>query len=311
MNQSKSSDNSFQGPVFIVGLSRSGTKLIRDLLNQNDQIAIPDIETHFIPDLLERNLSLVEAYEKVKQSAFIKIYDSRGIALPKLESFEKLLKTDSTTKFIELLLKYYANEGSFKWDEKVIWGDKTPLYLRHLDILEKHFSTSKVVHIIRDPRDRALSVKKTWGKSMYRTTEKWRQEIEDSLPFRKDVNSMIEIRYEDLITHPEKTLTKVCEFLGVPFQEKMLQLKKPSEKHGENSKLLKINKSNTSKYLDSPVKVIKKIEEIAGPLMEEYGYERKYTTKFKPYSKLLMELMKYPDFIFYMYNNFKKGYNKP
>ncbi len=309
--EEKAKNITFRGPLFIVGLSRSGTKLIRDLMNQNEQINIPNIETHFIPGILTRDLSLSEAYDQIKRSSFVKIYESRNINYPKFEYLQDVKNVNSITQLIEELLKYYSKNGNWEWDEAWIWGDKTPLYLRHLNLLQKVFPKSKVIHIIRDPRDRALSVKKTWGKSMYRTTEKWRTEIESSQKFRKKENFIIEVRYEDLIKNPEQTLSEICRFLGVSFQKNMLQLEKPSERHGENSKLLEINKSNTAKYLKAPKKVIEKIEKIAGPLMEQYGYERKYTNKFKPYPSLLNELMKYPDFINYIYNNFKKGYNKP
>ena len=52
--KSDDSTRPFEGPLFIVGLPRSGTKLIRDLANRHTRIAIPVIETEFLPMLFEQ-----------------------------------------------------------------------------------------------------------------------------------------------------------------------------------------------------------------------------------------------------------------
>jgi len=44
----------FNGPIFIVGLSRSGTKLLRDLITQHPKIRMPPVETQFIPHFVEK-----------------------------------------------------------------------------------------------------------------------------------------------------------------------------------------------------------------------------------------------------------------
>jgi hypothetical protein len=44
----------FRGPLFVVGMSWSGTKLLRDLLNQHPQIGIPPSESRFLPAVIER-----------------------------------------------------------------------------------------------------------------------------------------------------------------------------------------------------------------------------------------------------------------
>src|SRR4051794_28172751 len=46
--------NNFQGPIFVVGMPRSGTKLLRDLLNQHSRISIPEVETHFLPLFIKK-----------------------------------------------------------------------------------------------------------------------------------------------------------------------------------------------------------------------------------------------------------------
>lgn len=301
-------DNTFSGPLFIVGLSRSGTKLIRDLINRNDFVSIPEGESHFLPKLLKKNLTVEKAHKYIADSLFIKRY--KYVTFPTLDKLKEINPIKTVEELIESVLKFYALNGSIDWSNEVIWGDKTPLYLRSIDILKKHFPNSKVIHIIRDPRDRAISVKRTWGKSMYRTTEKWRSELENSQKWREHKDFLFEIKYEDLISDTEAELKEVCSFIGIPFQDKMLQLNKPSEKHGDNSNKLTVNSKNTDKYLDFKSSVIKRIEEIAYPMMKEYGYVPVYGKKSKPFSPVMMEVLKYSDFIHFKVSNQIKGYNK-
>ena len=152
----------FIGPLFIVGLSRSGTKLIRDLLNQSSKIFIPDYESHFIPEILRLDgLSLEQIYLKLGKSSFVKKFPETKF--PSFKTLETVTLIRNKSDLIEAVLKYYALENrSEKWDKNFIWGDKTPSNLRYLDLLYLHYPNSKFIHIIRDPRDRAISVNNTW-----------------------------------------------------------------------------------------------------------------------------------------------------
>ncbi|MEX1193381.1 MAG: sulfotransferase [Brumimicrobium sp.] len=300
-------NNKFNGPLFIVGLSRSGTKLLRDLLNRNNLINIPVIETHFIPNILKQeNISLDEVEDIIKTSKFRE--RQQNIPFPKRDELMSFNKIETVKDYIEAALKYYGVHGRQKWNEGAIWGDKTPLYLRHLDILKNEFPEGKVIHIIRDPRDRALSVKKTWNKSMLRTTEKWRCELENAQFFKNETDFYFELRYEDLLASPKTKLQEICDFLGISFQHKMLELEKSSEKHGDNKQKLTVNSQNSKKFLDYNNSIIKRIEEIAFPYLETYNYEPLYAKKHKPYPRYLMELKKYSDFINFKISNKRKGY---
>jgi hypothetical protein len=299
--------NKFLGPLFIVGLSRSGTKLLRDLLNRNDLVKIPEIETHFIPELLKKpDLSIEKAHDIVSNSLFKQRFPD--VKFPTIEELERLNKIETILDYIEVILKFYGVKGVEAWNNDVIWGDKTPLYLRHLDTLKNAFPKAKVIHIIRDPRDRAISVKKTWNKSMYRTTEKWKREVENAQYFKDDNDFYFELRYEDLLDSTVDKLKEISNFLGIQFQEKMLTLEKPSEKHGDNKKVLKVNSKNSKKFIGYDKEIIKRIEEIAFPYLEIYGYDPVYAEKHKAYPEFLMELKKYSDYINFKISNKIKGY---
>lgn len=298
-------EKQFKGPLFIVGLSRSGTKLIRDLLNRNTQICIPDEESVFLPTILSNSsLTTSETIERIQKSMFVHRF--KDIQIPNIEELNKYADTSSKLGVVEATFKYYGIKGR-NWNNNLIWGDKTPTYLRHIDLIKTHFPNLKVIHIIRDPRDRALSVKKTWGKSMCRATEKWRNEIEDSRKWEGQ-DFYYEVKYEDLVKETEKELKLICNFLNISFESKMLELMKPSEKHGQNSTKTKVNSSNINKFEQVDKNLLKRIEEIAFPMMKQLNYEPVYAKKFKRFSKFKMTFIKYIDYIKFRFSNLIKGY---
>lgn len=301
-------EKNFKGPLFIVGLSRSGTKLIRGLLNQNNKILLPKYESHFIPEVLsDIDLNINDLYNKISRSTFVSKFPE--IEWPSISRLNQICPINNKSNLIEAVLKYYAlNDLNKTWDNEVIWGDKTPLYLRYLDLLFNNFPNCKFIHIIRDPRDRAISVKKTWGKSMFRATELWKNEIEDAIKWRNRTDSYIEIKYEELVKNTEKVLKDLCIFLNIEYTEEMLTLNKPTEKYGKNSNKVSVGKTSISKYNFEGKKKIKRIEEIAYPIMKQTGYEIKYANRHKKYPQFKMYIYKFVDFINFEINNKIKGY---
>ena len=108
--------NLFSGPLFIVGMHRSGTKLLRNLLNQNSRISIPTIESCFIPFLiskfgdspqLKNDCEFEDFYNTLTQTTFWIYMDSLGFTLNQ-EYLEKNLK-DRTSwgEIFEVIFKFY------------------------------------------------------------------------------------------------------------------------------------------------------------------------------------------------------------
>jgi len=301
-------NNKFIGPLFIVGLSRSGTKLIRDLLNNNTRVSLPQIESHFLPKILaDERMTINKAHEIISESLFVQRLPQYD--LPTINHLIAYQRIENEAEFVEAILKYYASpNGLENWKSNTIWGDKTPSYLRHLDLLNSFFPQSKFIHIIRDPRDRALSVNLTWGKSMERATELWRREIKNASKWKLKKDRYLEIKYEDLINDAESVLKLICDFLEIDFSHQMLSLAKPSEKHGNSSRMTGVNKTNSQKFEVLKSSKIRRIEEIAFPVMKELGYEVKYAKRYKPFSEAEMFFFKFIDFFNFKIKNKQKGY---
>ncbi|WP_138430257.1 sulfotransferase family protein [Fodinibius saliphilus] len=255
--------------LFIIGMPRSGTKLLRGLLNNHHDIFIPEVETLFIPKLLNKYGSqilsesqVIDVISEIKKSLFFFYYEKRHDF-----NFEAL-KVDRVNikEFIDYLFNELASQRGISAS---ILGDKSPNYINHIELLLQCYKSAKFVHIVRDPRDYVLSMEKAWGKNKYRAAYRWKKRVRNIIDLENE-DRIMEIRYEDLISKPEETLEKVCLFLGVHFQSGLVQLENSIENLG-SAKRASIKASNSKKYLDqlSPQE-IQEIEEYCHPILKEY-----------------------------------------
>lgn len=289
----------FSGPLFIVGMPRSGTKLLRDLLNRHDKVSIPEVESHFIPYFLSKyeqvNPDLIDQlWLELENTPYFKLLNETGVTFDKKDFLEKVDK-NSWASIFEYLLKNGVPKTarSLKNEKNIIWGDKTPGYLNHVSLLKEVFPQARFVHIIRDPRDYSLSVKKTWGKSLYRAAYRWSQSIsqaqKEAAAFQKDY---LEVKYEDLVVEPAKVIKQIAAFIDIKFDKKMLTLSKPSETHSQSTKgQAKIVKSNIAKFHKALSKnQIRAIEELNYNLMKKLGYKIYYAKQAKKVSQFKLRL---------------------
>jgi len=294
--------SAFNGPLFIVGMPRSGTKLLRDLLNGHTQISIPMAETHFIPYYIKRfgkssplrdPRIYTQFYTHFSRTPFFQNMQQKGMVLWQ-EELERIADLGSWPSVFETILRFYATGGHAKG---YIWGDKTPGYINHMVLLKRIFPEAKFLHILRDPRDYALSVNRAWGKSIYRAADRWRETMEvarrTGLVLGPDYK---EIFFEHLLEEPEKVLSNVCEFLGLDFISEMLVLNSPSEDLGDAKGMVEVMRNNKGKYASflTPGEV-KRIEEITYCEARELMYVIEFATAHRPLGLLEREFWRFYD----------------
>jgi len=274
----------FRGPLFIVGMSRSGTKLIRDLLNRNPRVGLPEAESHFLPYVIREIIgtehvpgtrSSYRFGRFLTRSSFCERMSGRGCKLSGKELREALQST-SWGEVLERVFRFY---GGIEQQPDAIWGDKTPRNLRNMRLLKDFFPNAKFVHIVRDPRDRVVSVRNAWGGNVHLSADDWCRSMEKA---RVDAASLgddyYELRYEALISNPETELQNLCRYLGIEFSPAMLELQRPVENQGDTGsqtrKSLRIVADNAGRYLKnlSP-KELMRLEQILFPTAASYGYE--------------------------------------
>lgn len=279
----------FEGPLFVVGMPRSGTKLLRELLNRNPAIGIHPLESDFIPYLVNKHgrnchfssdAALRLFYNEFCRTGFFIEMINRGKKLEWRFFFDSC-KNRNWTGVFEPIFKFYAPPNR---NERFIWGDKTPGYLNQLPLLKAVFPEAKFIHIIRDPRDYSLSVEKAWNKNVFRAAERWRHNIEKARSsgyhFIEDYH---EIKYEALLSNPTTELKKICQFLECTYNPMMESLPTPAENLGAAKGANYILGSNSKKYFKDFTKAkIKRIEEITFPVLSALKYDTNYGDRFKP-----------------------------
>lgn len=209
-------------PLLILGVRRSGTTLLRVMLDRHSQLAVPD-ETYFVPQLADRHLRRVGAEDFLDDVRRVVEWD---LPLDRLRA--RLSDGMPVGEAIGAVYAVYAGEHG-----KPRWGDKTPMYMQNLRLLERLFPDALYVHLIRDGRDAATSflamprgiVTETWmhPRSPADFACQWRTEVGGARRLGRRVGSRyLEIRYEDLVADVESSLRRICGFAGLEYEPAMV-----------------------------------------------------------------------------------------
>jgi len=296
------SNSGFKGPLFIVGLPRSGTKLLRDLLNQHPNIGMPNVETQFLPywsrhwdkfgDLSNRENFNYFYQAVIRLPYFITL--SKNTQIISQEHWFSQCKSFDIPGIFEALIRHDVNAA---FDSSIIWGDKTPSYIIHIPFLKSLFPNAKFIHIVRDVRDHCLSSNKAWGKNMVRAAVRWQERLVKfrlNLPlYQSDIH---ELKYENLLDNHDKELHKICDFLALPFDPAILNLSKPSENLGDAKGFESVVRSNKNKYqTEMSSQLRNRIEGIAKSSLKYYGYPISYNGNVEHVGKFKIGLYRLMD----------------
>lgn len=287
--------HTFLGPVFIVGMPRSGTKLMRTLLNQHPDISITLAESHFIPYFIKTfgnpppfhtEADFRRFMEKFSRTTFCRGMRRAGYQFHTQE-FLATVDWSSWASIFEQLFRHFSAKPD---RQDVIWGDKTPGYIKHMPLLQQLYPQAKFLHMIRDPRDYCLSVRTSWGKSLYRAAHRWKETIETARHVGKQLgDNYLEVFYEDLLSDPEKVMRTIADFLGCPYHASMVTLGKSPEDFGETKGQYGIVRDNAHKYHKRlSIQQIRRIEEIVCPVAVPLKYDMDNDVRHKPLRALYL-----------------------
>jgi hypothetical protein len=204
---------------FIVGVGRSGTTLLRLMLDAHPDLAIPT-ETHVLPALIKTVEETQDPNAALELLAAAPTWPNLGLNLTDLaDAFAKLHPLTPAAAIRALFGLYAANQG------KPRWGDKTPPYRAHMAEIAAALPEARFIHIIRDGRDVALSYRGLWfgpGDDIAAQARFWTTEIARARAQAQNLPFYLEVKFEDLVTHPQGELSRICAFLDLPFDPAML-----------------------------------------------------------------------------------------
>jgi hypothetical protein len=167
------------------------------------------------------------------------------------------------------------------------WGDKTPMYMQRLSMLERLFPTALYVHLIRDGRDCALSfaqmpegiVTRSWAhpRDAGGFACQWRAEVAAARKLGRRVGPRyLELRYEQLVAEPAASLRDICEHVGLSFEPTMLDYAGSvdvSRQPHQQSLTRPPTPGLRAWKTDMPATDVRAFERVAGDLLDDLGYE--------------------------------------
>jgi hypothetical protein len=270
---------------FILGVGRSGTTLVRAILDTHPDMAIPG-ESHFIPVMVKRR-STYEVASGFRVDRFLEDLAPhprfRRWGLPQ-DRVSRSLRLDPPMNLAEGIRRVYALFAEARGKPR--YGDKTPAYVHHISPLAVLFPEARFVHLVRDGRDVALSRldHPTMSASVSDLAVLWKRGVEKGRRTgrRLGPERYREIRYEDLVKDPEGVTRSLCDFIRLKFDPVMLryyeragEIIRPTQHPGSHAR---IHLPPTSGLRDwrtqmAPGEVVL-FDILAGELLEELGYER-------------------------------------
>lgn len=269
-------------PLFVVSAPRSGSTLLRLILDTHPDIAVPPPGWLF--DLV---FPYLYSYGSLNNDANFLALAEDILATPTVQKWPltitaaELAAAAEEKSFAGLyaaLHMAYAKLGN-----KRRWGEKTPRNAFWIDEIHALFPDARFIHIVRDGRDMAIDISDSvlLPYSVYSGANLWQRyvlAIRESMR-RLPASSFIEIRYEDLCADPEATIRKLCGFVGEDFAPAMLapNRTKSAEMWSSHPLHAKTSEPISTKYCEMyktrlPRPDVAALEALIGDTLKLFGY---------------------------------------
>ena len=278
-------------PIFIIGTQRSGSNLLRLMLNQ-----LPEIVAPHPPHIMQRMMPLVKNYGDLGDDRnFYDLVDDicqlvelnpvkwEGVILDR-----NFILSHCKKRSVMAIQEVVYDLIRDKWGGKD-WCCKSMENVKYLSEIEGHIGErAKYIYLYRDGRDVAVSFTKAvvGEKHYYYLAKDWAATQEIAMEFGSTVGTgrFYAIRYEELIANTEATMQGLCEFLNIPYSNTMFDFYKSIEakRAAESSKLWgnvtnPVVKTNSRKFLtEAAEENIRIFESVAGHVLDMLGYSRSF-----------------------------------
>ena len=237
--------------TFVYGALRSGTTMFRLMLNAHDAVYNPG-EADFLFDYLVRDPSETDGWRYDRQGlADNRIFRAHGLDMP-----DELDGLDLMGDFIR------------QFQGRAPQAVLTVNIHRHAERIIATMPEARLIHILRDPRDVARSsVGMGWAGLSYYGVDHWIRTEESWDAAAVPDAQTLTLKFEDLMADLEGSLGQVCDFLGVPFETKMLGYHHNTTYGPPDPKLAKQWRRKATP------REVALLESKCGPLLAARGYE--------------------------------------
>ena len=276
-------------PIFMIGTQRSGSNLLRLMLNQLPEVAAPHP-----PHILQRLMPMAAGYGNLQvQANFIHLVEDvcqlvelnpvpwDGVTLDRQEVARRCRAPSPVAVFGAVYDIMAETRGAQTWCCKSLAN------INYLQDIEHYFRDgAKYIYLYRDGRDVAVSFSKAvvGEKHFYHIAKEWGATQQIALGMRERIgpSRFFGVRYEDITGQPETTMQQLCKFLGFRYTPSMLSFHKTDEakKAAESSDLWgnvinPVMSQNSRKFLREAAPAdVRIFELVAGDVLDALGYDR-------------------------------------
>ena len=268
--------------LFLLGAPRSGTRMLGRLLDGHPEIAVVH-EARFVPGwFVHRRGVTADGYatrELVERLVAFERFEHLGVAP---EDVERLIAGDEPVPYAAFVSRLFDLVAHARGKRLV--ADKSPRYVRNIPTLHELFPSAKILHLVRDGRDVALSVA-NWRKvkergdmvARYGTWQDdpsstialwWEREVrlgrQEGLALGAQLYA--ETRYEAVVADPAGECARLCAFLGVPYDDVMVA----------STAARPPTPGMRDWRTQMPPDDVRRFEAAAGDLLDELGYPRAF-----------------------------------
>ncbi|MDG1733326.1 MAG: sulfotransferase [Thalassotalea sp.] len=194
-------------PIFIVGMPRSGTTLVEQILASHSKVATTD-ELPYIERI---------ALDMEMKGGYV-----------------NNLLSMSDDKAKESAKQYLAQASNYLTAHEGVFIDKNPNNFMHIALIKRLFPKAKIINVIRDPADNAMSVYKQYFSNGHDYSYSipgiifyWQGYLSLMFHWKKLFNKDIyQLDYADLVEHPEQNIKKLLAYCELEFEMDCLNFHK-------------------------------------------------------------------------------------
>jgi hypothetical protein len=273
-------------PLFIGACPRSGTTLLRVMLDNHPDLAIPH-ETDFVRSLWWQRVRFGDLRDPANRRRVARwIFtekDRRGRRLrdgriSRKDAIRRVAQAPPTVgSIVQASLQLYA-----EMHDKPRWGDKRPAYSGFIGSLFAMFPDAQYINLVRDPRGAVASqIPMGWDEpdvAMPAATARWEAAIRrtDGFARRLRPDQFLDLRYEDMVSDPRAALERVCAFAGLRADDAIETMidKRRSKVRGPHKRIAEpvstVSVERWRERLDPHQVAL--VERATAPFFDRFGY---------------------------------------
>lgn len=275
--------------IQMIGTQRSGSNLLRLLLNQYPEVAAPHP-----PHILQRFLPLLPGYGDltVKQNMVqlvddvCKLVEVNPVPWTGVNPNRNQILADCRIPHLTEIFRLIYEEAAISKGASQ-WMCKSMANVHYADMMEKNGIRPVYLYLYRDGRDVACSFKKAivGEKHIYFIAQQWKEDQEACLALKSNTEPrrFVEVRYETLLQNPEAEMKRLSELLQLTYNPDVFNYYQSEESRNTSTagkmweNVARPIFSNSKKFMNELSREeIVIFEAVAGDTLRKLGYEPEF-----------------------------------